>query len=68
MAITKYKDNAPNPAVVTIADCVERLITESLQPHFTPGPWQSFRDEELWTREVNLVFYDNREGLKKLYH
>ena len=26
-----------------------------------------YRDEELWTRKVNLVFFDNAEGLRLLY-
>ena len=38
-----------------------------MRANFVPGPWQVFRDEELWTREVNLVFHDNRDGLKKIY-
>lgn len=30
-------------------------------------PWQEFRDEELWVREVNLVFDTNKEALQKVY-
>lgn len=32
-----------------------------------PAPWQVFRDEELWTREVNLVFHDNAESLQRVF-
>ena len=40
---------------------------ENLKPNFVPGPWQVFREEQLWTREVNLVFHDNEEPLRRLY-
>ena len=40
---------------------------ENLKPNFEPGPWQVFREEQLWTREVNLVFHDNEEPLRRLY-
>ena len=67
VAKTKYKDNAANPAAVPVYETVQTLISENLRPNFVPAPWQIFRDEELWTREVNLVFHDNEAGLRKLY-
>ena len=30
-------------------------------------PWQEFRVEDLWTRDVNLLFDANLEGLQRLF-
>ena len=35
--------------------------------HSISLPWQEFRDEDLWTREVNLVFDANTDGITKIY-
>ena len=67
LALCKYQDLAPNPRLVGKVEAVESLIINNLREHFVPAPWQVFRDEELWTREVNLVFFDNEDGLRKLY-
>ena len=67
VAIAKYKDLGPSTSAISIQEAFEQLYNENILPNFTPAPWQVFRDEELWTREVNLVFFDNAEGLKKLY-
>mmetsp|Transcript_23764 Transcript_23764/g.31812 ORF Transcript_23764/g.31812 Transcript_23764/m.31812 type:complete len:111 (+) Transcript_23764:2203-2535(+) len=58
---------APNPNVVSVQEAVEKMIIEKLKPNFVPAPWQVFRQEELWTQKVNLVFFDNEEGLRKLF-
>lgn len=63
----KYKENAPKGTIMTIHDAIERLIIEKIRPNFEPAPWQVFRDEELWTRKVNLVFHDNEASLKKVF-
>ena len=67
ISLCKYQDLAPNPRLVGKVEAVERLIKDNLRENFVPAPWQVFRDEELWTREVNLVFYDNEDGLRKLF-
>ena len=67
VSIAKFKENAPNPQVVSQQDAVETMMNEKLKPNFTPAPWQVFRDEELWTQKVNLVFHDNEEGLRKVF-
>ena len=67
VAMFKYKENAPKGTIMTIVECVEKLVMEKMKPNYDPAPWQVFREEELWTRKVNLVFYDNEAGLKKLF-
>ena len=67
VAYSKFKEYALNKDTVTMRDAVDKLIVQKLKPHAQVAPWQIYRDEELWTREVNLVFYDNEEGLRKLY-
>ena len=44
------------------AEGFEKLIPYLVQKH----PWQEFRDEKLWTLEVNDVMEANIEGLKKV--
>lgn len=68
VASSKYKEFALNGHTVTLRDAFEKLIIEKLKPNLLPAPWQSFRDEELWTREVNLVYYDNAEGLRAVFN
>ena len=67
IAIFKYKDQAPKGLFLNMEECVEKVIEEKLKPNYTPAPWQVHREEEIWTREVNIVFHDNREGLQQLY-
>lgn len=59
IAIFKYKEHAPKGSFVQITECIEKLIVEKIIPNFEPAPWQSFRDELLYCREVNLAFHDN---------
>jgi len=35
--------------------------------NYTPMPWQSFRDKELWTMDVNDLLDANLENLDKIY-
>ena len=67
VALFKYKEHAPKGTIMTVVDCVERLVVDKIKPNFEIAPWQVLRDEELWTRKVNLVFFDNEANLKKLY-
>jgi hypothetical protein len=43
------------------------MINENLIKHANPEPWQQFRDQELWTLEVNDVMEANLENLKAVY-
>ena len=56
IANKKFKEYSK---MTTLRDAVDKLIIEKLKPNQDIAPWQSFRDEELWTREVNLVYHDN---------
>ena len=38
-----------------------------MKKNFTPEPWQSFRDDQLYCLEVNDVFEANLTNLKKVY-
>ena len=67
VAILKFKEHAAFPGKISITTAFEKLISDKIKPNIQPAPWQQFRDEELWTREVNLVFHDNSEGLHTLF-
>jgi hypothetical protein len=45
-----------------------KLLNEHIFPNANPPPWQEFRDELLWTIEVNDVLEANLEGIKKIYN
>jgi len=34
---------------------------------FSANNWQSFRDHELWTQDVNNIFQANLDGIQKVY-
>lgn len=42
-------------------------MIERLQENFEPHPWQIFRDQLLWTREVNLILDANKVGIMAIY-
>ena len=46
-----------------VASSMKRLIEEVLLVHFAWEPWQKFRDDKLWTWQVNDVFKVNIEGI-----
>ena len=48
-------------------DAFEKFLKEHLLKYARVEPWQEFRDEVLWTRDVNLVLDANKEGLLKIY-
>ena len=53
--------------VKTYSEALEKLIVEKLIPNAAPEPWQSFRDTELWTIDVNDILEANLENLKKIF-
>ena len=55
------------PKVVgTISEAFAKLI-DRLQDKYQPYPIQMFREQLLWTREVNLVLDANKDAIMKLY-
>ena len=56
----RFKD----PAITaTYSEGLEKLMPMLVQKH----DWQEFREQKLWTLEVNDVLEANLEGLKKVY-
>jgi hypothetical protein len=53
--------------VKTYSEATEKLITECCLPNFQPEPWQEFRNQQLWTIDVNDIFEANLANLKKIY-
>lgn len=51
----------------TFYESVKKVIEDYMKPNFHPMPWQKFRDEELWTLEVNDVFETNLDGVQRLH-
>lgn len=64
VAHVKYKETG---ICSTYADALQMLLKENIFKYANPEPWQEFRDEELWTLDVNDIFEANIEGLKKVY-
>ena len=60
----KYK----SPGYVkTFSEATYRLLHECVFAHYVPEPWQGFRDEHLWTLEVDDIFKANEENLKIVF-
>ena len=51
----------------SFAEATEKLISECILPNFAPEPWQEFRDDQLWTMDVNDIFEANLGHLKTIY-
>lgn len=52
----------------TMAEAVTKILEEHIIMHGDiPNEWQEWRDEQLWTLEVNDVFEANLDLMKKLY-
>ena len=49
-----------------ISHAFERLMKEAIIPRFVMEPWIEFREEKLWSVDVNDVFKKNMEGLRKI--
>ena len=64
LAQSKYKETG---ICSTYEDSVQKLLEEHVFPNSNPDSWQEFRDDYLWTIEVNDVLEANLDGLKKLY-
>ena len=47
----------------TFLQAVKKVFDEFIKPNIVLLPWQEFRDEELWTIEVNDVLDANLEGI-----
>lgn len=45
---------------------MRKLIREHIKPHVSTGvsSWQSWREQELWTLEVNDVLHANLDSLR----
>lgn len=54
--------------VATYAEAMEMFIEKNIIPGSNHYEWQGFREETLYTVEVNDVFYANTENLKKVYN
>ena len=53
----------------TIAEAVEKILTEHIIPNtIAPMDGKEFRENQLWTLEVDDLFKDNMEAIKELYH
>ena len=64
LAAEKYK----GPGIVeTFHEGVTIILKECIFKNFHPEPWQEFRDEHLWTLDVNDLFEANLENLQKIY-
>jgi NLR family CARD domain-containing protein 3 len=61
----KYKDSGK---VNTYNEALDLLMTEDVYPHCPPIKWQQFRDEELWTIEVNDILEANLGLLLQLFN
>lgn len=51
----------------SVAASTEKMIQDSILPNTTEKmPWQEFRDNELWTLEVDDLFKANKSGMDQL--
>jgi hypothetical protein len=58
------KDTSP----YSYSQALDKLITQHILPMAKMSPWQDFRDEELWTLDVNDVLEANLKNLEKIYN
>ena len=64
-AITKYFDKGLTP---TRQDAVEELLRNYILPNSRDiMPWQEFRDQQLWTLEVDDLIRANQKSIDALY-
>ena len=52
---------------MTHREALERLIKLNLKENFVCASWKQFREDQIWTRGVNLVFEANKNPLTLLY-
>jgi hypothetical protein len=43
------------------------IIKEYIVPNYDWVPWQEWRDLELWTLEVNDMFYANLDHIRRIW-
>jgi len=65
LAQAKYKETG---ICATYEESMNKLMEEHVIPLAHPESWQEWRDEFLWTIEVNDVLEVNLEGCKKMYN
>ena len=44
-----------------------KILLEDNMPRFKPEPWQGFRDELLWTNEIDNLLKPNMEALGAIH-
>jgi hypothetical protein len=60
----KYK----SPGLVkTFAEGTQRVLDECIFKYYEPEPWQSWREEELWSLDVDDLYGSNVENLQAIY-
>jgi hypothetical protein len=66
LAKAKFLDTGK---VKTWTEAFEKLFEEFIKPNVLPKlePWQQFRDNHLWTLEVNDVLQANLDLIKRLH-
>jgi hypothetical protein len=64
LAQSKFKETG---ICATYEESMIKLLEEHIFPFANPDPWQEFRDDLLWTIDVNDVLEANLEGIKKIY-
>ena len=66
--VAKEKYRAGGPCA-TVAEAFEMLLDRNVLPQYREEAqvWQGFRDDLLYTVEVNDLFLANRDGLRKVY-
>ena len=56
-----------NGTIKTFADALEKLFLEHCFLHYKLPPWQTWREEVLWTNEVNKVFQSNLKSIDEVH-
>lgn len=64
VALARYKESGE---VDTFTEALKLLIEDKMLKLANPEPWQIFRDEELWTLDVNDVMETNLQSLRTVY-
>ena len=64
IANAKYKETG---ICATMAESVQKVLSDHILPYSKPHDWQEFRTNHLWTIEVNDTLEANLDGLKKVY-
>ena len=67
VAESKYKDTMNKNSAEYYAALFEKLMKEVILEHAPYEPMQNWRENELWTLEVNDVMKVNLDGIHQLY-